>query len=127
MFPRNITKNQSKDTGMAMVLISMLLFVGFHHIHFVYSAIGLLIITMVWPVFFRPLGYLWFGMSIILGTIVSKIILTAIFYGLVTPLGVIKRMTGSEPLQLKKWKKQNSSYFHTREITFSKKDIEKPY
>lgn len=45
---------------------------------------------------------LWMGLAVILGAVVSRIILTVVFYLVITPIGLIRRLTGWDGLKLKK-------------------------
>jgi hypothetical protein len=121
------TKEQAKDTGMAMVLICLLLGYWGKFPKFLPLSLALLILTMAWPNAFRPLAGLWFGLSRLLGEIVSRIILTLIFFLLVTPIGLIRRWSKADSLQLKKWKNGGGSVFVTREGAITGKDLVNPY
>lgn len=125
-FPRSVTENQSKDTGIAIVLICLLISY-FTENNFISLAILLLIIDMIVPNIYRPLAKIWLGVTNILGTIMSKLLLTIIFFVLVTPMGIIRRIFGADSLQLKKWKKDASSVFKVRDHVFQPDEIEKPY
>ena len=83
---KNITKEQAKDTGLALILILLIIeYAKYRHV--IILAAGLvLVLTMTQPAVFRPLGRLWFGLSHFLGTIVSKIILSIVFFLIVTPV-----------------------------------------
>jgi len=126
-FPKAISKKQASDTGMAVVLI--LLLIGFFTKSDIYFkiAIPLLVINMIFPLFYYFFAFAWLGFSTILGTVVSKIILSIVYIILVFPMGLIRRMSRKDPLQLKKFKKNKNSVFITRNISFTSKDIEKPY
>lgn len=125
--PKTITKDQAKDTGMAMVLICLLI-AFFAEIRFFYSlAILLLLINMIWPNIYKPVAKVWLGLSHLLGSIMSKIILTIVFIVLVLPVGLIRRALGKDSLQLKKWKKDRVSVFKIREHEFTSDDINHPY
>jgi hypothetical protein len=121
------TPEQARDTGMAMVLICLLWAYWGARPGAVPLAIGLLLLTMVWPKAFKPLAVLWFGLSHLLGAVVSRIILTLLFFLLVTPVGLVRRWVGADSLQLKKWKKDRGSVFVVREGTILPKDLENPY
>ena len=82
------TPEQAKDTGMAMVLICLLLGYFGKFPKFLPLSLALLLLTMVWPKAFKPLAGLWFGLSHVMGHVVSKIILTLIFFLVVTPIGL---------------------------------------
>ncbi|OGP69997.1 MAG: hypothetical protein A2Y80_06005 [Deltaproteobacteria bacterium RBG_13_58_19] len=121
------TPEQSRDTGLAMILICLLLAYFGQRPQFVPLALILLILAMVWPAIFRPLAGPWFGLSHLLGGVASKIILTVLFFGLVLPIGLIRRLLGADPLQLKKWKKATDSVFYNRQGPVQPQDLEKPY
>ena len=121
------TPEQAKDTGMAMVLICLLLGYWGKFPKFLPVSLVLLIITMAWPNAFRPLAVLWFGLSHLLSRVMSRVILTVVFFLVVTPIGVIRRLCGADALQLKKWKQGKGSVFVVREGTVQGKDMANPY
>lgn len=126
-FPESVEEYQCKDAGMALVLICLLIaFFGEKYI-FVPLSIIALILNMVVPTIYRKFARIWFGLSHLLGTVVSKIILTLIFYLLVTPVGVLRRLMGKDALQIKDWKKDTLSAFSVRDHVFDADEIEKPY
>jgi multisubunit Na+/H+ antiporter MnhG subunit len=126
-FPDRIGKNQAKDTGMAMVLICLLCGYFGQNDTWVVLSIPLLIINMIFPDIYRPLAKIWLGISVLLGTIMSKFILTIIFFVILTPIGITRKMFGADAMQIKKWKKNSDSVFKVRNHIFEPKEIEKPY
>ncbi len=125
--PGSITAKQSADTGMAMVLICLLI-TFFNNSKIALSiSIVLLILNMTIPKIYMPLAKIWIGFSIIVGNVVSRILLSIIFYVLVTPVGFIRKLFGADPMQLKKWKNDNDTVFRERNHLFQARDIEKPY
>lgn len=127
IFKRDITKEQSKDTGMAMVLLLLLFYAASKRHGLVTAAMVALIVDMTFPRFYRPVAVLWLGLSHLLGTVVSKILLTLVFFAVLTPIGVARRILGHDSLQLKKFKSGEDSVMTVRNHTFIGKDIEKPY
>ncbi len=122
-----VTLNQSRDTGMAMVLICLLLLLGGPRTWLLGLAIVLLVITMTLPQLFAPLARLWLGLAHVVGTAVSLVLLTLIFHLVVTPVAIIRRLTGADPLQLKQWRRTPASAFTEKEHTYSAADLERPY
>ncbi len=112
---------------MALVLVCLLISYFGGDKRFLNAAIVLLLINMICPVVFWPLAKIWFGFSQILGTTMSKIILSLIFFLLVTPIGYLRRKMGADTLQLMKWKQGSSSVFRVRNHTFGPDDILNPY
>jgi len=126
-FINKTTQQQAKDTGMAMVLICLLImFVSGRNL-LLPPAIGLLVLTMTWPALFKPLAKLWFALSHFLGSIVSRILLSVLFFTIVTPIGLVRRLAGADSLKLNEWRTGSTSSFTDRNQTYSAKDLERPY
>jgi hypothetical protein len=121
------TPEQAKDTGLALTLLCLLIVQFRQAYRLVPLALVFLIVTMAWPRLFRPLAGLWFGFSHVLGTFMSKVILTVIFFVIVTPIGLIRRVMGADSLQLKKFKQGQDSVFQVRADLMAKKDLQAPY
>ena len=126
-FPKQISKKQASDAGMAAVLI--LLLIGLFTTNDIYYkiAIPVLVINMTIPMIFYPFAVLWFGCSQLLGTIMSKLILTIVYVFMVIPVGVFRRLMGKDALHLSEFKKSKNSVMHSRNYNFSAKDIENPF
>jgi len=62
---------------------------------------GFFLVTLVKPVLLRPLNKLWFQFGIALGKIITPIIMSALFLTTVTPIALILRALGKDPLKLK--------------------------
>jgi hypothetical protein len=125
--PKTVTMDQAKDTGMAMTLIALLTGHFGHKPYGIAAAIALLLAAMTWPALYRPVARLWFGLSNVLGTVMSKILLSIVFFIIVTPVGFARKLSGKDSLQLQKWKQDRSSVFRVRNHTFTSGDIEHPY
>jgi hypothetical protein len=82
---------------------------------------------MTFPRLYRPVAVLWLGLSHLLGTVVSKILLTLVFFGIVTPIGLARKLLGFDSLKLKDFKSGENSVMVIRNHVFTGKDIEKPY
>ena len=126
-FPITISKKQASDTGMAAVLLLLLAGLFSNNIIYYKIAIPVLIVNMTFPMFYYPVAFIWLGFSQLIGTIVSKIILTIIFFILVIPVGVFRRLLGIDSLQISEFKKSNKSVMRMRNYTFVSDDIENPY
>ncbi len=126
-FPVDISKKQASDTGMAMTLILLLL--GFFTKKVLYYEIAIvaLVITMAIPMFFYPFAILWLGITTLLGEVVSKILLTVIYFVVLFPVSIIRQMMGKDTLDLKTFKKSTKSVMISRNHLFTSKDIEHPY
>lgn len=127
IFSKSISKKQLSETGMAIVLILLLIGIFTHEIIFYKIAIPVIILDMIIPIVYYPFAIIWFGFSKILGTITSKILLSIIYFGVVLPVAGFRRLMGKDSLQIHNFKKSKNSVFITRNITFTSAEIEKPY
>ena len=66
------------------------------------TALLLLLITLVNDKLLLPLNKLWMRFGLLLGMIISPIVLGVIFFGLITPYGLIMRLFGRDELRLYK-------------------------
>ena len=64
--------------------------------------------------FLSPLNKLWFKFGILLGSIVSPIVMGAVFFIVVTPVGLIMRFLGKDLLRINK-SKPVSTYWINRD------------
>ena len=119
--------NQAKDTGLAVVLILLIIEYINRPNRLIVAAMAVLILVMTWPEIFRPLAKVWFGFSHFLGLIVSKIILSIVFFFIVTPVGLARGVFGADPMKGRAWKKGKVSVLVERNHRYVKEDIEKPY
>lgn len=124
---RKITKEQSKDTGMAMVLLCLIIFLGRKKEGWLIVAIALHVVNMIVPKIYKPFAVIWLGFSDLLGMVTSKIMLGVLFFLFVTPIGFFRRLAGKDSLKLRVFKKSQESAMLKRDYLFTGKDIEKPY
>lgn len=86
------------------------------------------IITIINADLFLPLNKIWMRFGFLLGKIISPIILGFIFFGLITPYGVIMRIFGRDELNLKKIKsKKSKSYWIDRPNVSSQINFKKQF
>jgi ABC-type uncharacterized transport system permease subunit len=64
-------------------------------------AAGFAVATLVRPAVLAPLNRAWFALGVLLGRIISPIVLGAMFFLLITPIGLIARAFGRDELRLK--------------------------
>ena len=127
MTSKNDKTNQAKDTGLAIVLILLIIEHLRHPNWLIIAAMAVLVLVMTWPAAFSPLARVWFGLSHFLGTIVSKIILTAVFFLIVTPVGLFRKILGADPMRSRAWRKGDDSVLIGRKHLYVQEDLKKPY
>lgn len=110
-----------------MILILLLIGIASGLTLYFKIAVAVLLIVMTVPGFFRPLAIVWFGFSHFLGSVMSQLILTAVYAILVVPVALIRKMAGKDSLRLKEFKQNNVSVMVSRNHRFEPADFEKPY
>ena len=118
-----ISEKESRDTGLALILIFLLGIYFFNLNLFLLPAIFIMVIVMTKPIILKPLGYLWFGFSHYLGLFVSKLILTLLYFMLITPFGIIMKLFRKDPLNRTKFKMTKESLFVNREHMYIEEDL----
>jgi hypothetical protein len=79
------------------------------------SAGALLILPgLIWPRVLKPVYLAWMSLAILLGFVVSGILLTLLFFCVITPIGLVARCLGNDFLNLK-LKRSAASYWQPRE------------
>jgi hypothetical protein len=127
IFSRKITKDQSRDTGMAMVLLFLIVAATRKREVYLFVGIALQILNMTVPRIYRPVAVIWLGLSDLMGMVVSKILLSIVFFVVVTPIGILRRLAGKDSLKLRAFKGSADSVMLERNHTFIGKDLERPY
>lgn len=62
----------------------------------------LLALEWLWPRALEPLNWLWFKLGMLMGRVVSPLVMAVIFFGVVTPIGLARRLGGADSLGLKR-------------------------
>lgn len=112
---------------MAMVLLILLLYMVQKREVLIAAAIALHVLNMTVPLIFRPVAVGWLGLSHVLGIVMSKVLLAIVFFLIVTPMGVVRKITGKDSLKLRAFKASEESVMWERNYTFAARDLEKPY
>lgn len=64
-------------------------------------AVAFVAVALVFPRILKPLNKIWFKFGLLLGKIVSPIVMTAVFFVAVTPVGWLVRLFGKDLLNLR--------------------------
>ena len=112
------------ETAAALAAISLFLYLIFKRDFFILIAFALLISGLAFKKTTSKLSDLWLRFSHIIANINNRIILSFVFYILLTPIAVIYRFFSGNPLFLNK-DKNKKSYFVDRDIAFKKGDFDK--
>lgn len=123
----NDKRKRARDTGLALALgFGVWAWLTGEWIPVLPGGV-VLVLALTVPVLFTPLAPLWFGLSEAMGAVMSRIVLTVLFWGVLTPIARLHRLSGADPLLLRRWKSGRDSVFVSRHRTYSREDLEKPF
>ena len=70
---------------------------------------GVHVVNMIVPQVFRPVAVVWLGLSEKLGAMSSKVLLSIVYFCVVTPIGLLRRLAGKDSLKLRVFKASQES------------------
>ena len=113
------TKKEIRNFG--ILIGSILLIIGAillwkNNINYpIFMTIGIVLLVsgLVIPIILKPIYFLWMVFASILGWIMTRAILSLLFFIILTPIGLVPRLFGKQFLELK-WKKSKNSYWNYR-------------
>jgi len=83
--------------------------------------VTLCILGIAIPFILKPIYWVWMIFATILGWIMTRVILSLLFYIIFTPIGLILRFFGKQFLELR-WDKSKESYWNFRTNEHLKKE-----
>lgn len=95
--------------------------------YFISLSVVFLVLAIVIPICLKPIQKLWMIIAVLLGWFMTRVILSLLFYLVITPIGLIMRVCGKDFLN-RSFDKNNDSYWIPRKTaTHSKEDYEKQF
>ncbi len=105
------------SVGAVLIIIAVLLFYFDKSSYPYFGFVGLVLILFgaFFPIALKPLNKVWMIFAIVLGWVMTRVILTILFYFVLTPISFIARISGKKFLELN-IDKTAKSYWEKREI-----------
>ncbi len=129
IFPKSVSKKEASDTGMAMTLLCLIIGYFTKNVLFYKLAIPVLVMNMAFPMFYSYtlIATIWLGLTGLLGSVISRVLLSVVYFLILLPMGVIRRLMGKDSLNLKGFKKGSASVMINRDVLFTADDIKNPF
>jgi multisubunit Na+/H+ antiporter MnhG subunit len=122
-----VSKTQCVEFGLLLTLGVLLLALTQGDKVFVQAAIAFVLIAMSAPMAFYPLAYVWFALARVLGRIGPAILLSVVFFLVVTPVGMLRRLLRTDALHKRKFRQDKVSAMITRNHTYSTGDFQRMF
>ena len=82
---------------------------------------------LVLPAFLKPIHKIWMSFALVLGSIMTRVILSVLFYLVITPLSLISKLGGKDFLDLKFDKFVSSYWIQRKKVVFEKSNYERQF
>ena len=115
--------------GVILLIIAGFLFWKEKESFQIFLSVGtiLFVLCILAPAILKPIYWVWMIFATILGWIMTRVILSLLFYVILSPIGLIPRIFGKQFLELK-WDKSKESYWNYRTIKhLNLEDYEKQF
>ena len=111
---RKDLKNFGFAIGFILLIIGLFLFVRGRDLFVYFFSIGSILIILggITPFILKPIYKIWMIFAVIIGWIMTRIILSVLFFSIITIIGLFTRLIGKDFLNLKS--KSNESYWNIR-------------
>jgi len=103
--------------GGVLILAAVVLFYFTKPAAIYFAIIGGILVSLglVFPQGIKPLNKIWMGLAIVLGFFMSRLILTILFYIVLTPIALLAKLVGKKFIDLK-YDKSAKTYWEKRSI-----------
>ena len=125
---RKDLKNFGFTIGFILIVIGVFLFVKEKDLFIYFFSIGSILIILggIAPVILKPFYKIWMIFAVIIGWIMTRVILSVLFFSIITTIGIFTRLIGKDFLNLKS--KNNESYWNIRNKEYElNQDYEKQF
>ena len=93
---------------------------------FMYIAGAFIGLGLIIPIILKPIYIAWMFFSVMLGWVMTRVILSLLFYFIITPIGILSRIFGKDFLALNMPDKDSYWDYRSREIEMNQ-DYEKQF
>ena len=127
-----ITKKEIRKFGIVigiiLIIIGVILFwkKNISYPMLMITGIFLLVGGLSIPIILKPIYLIWMIFATILGWLMTRVILSLLFFGLITPISLIARLMGKKFIYLR-LDNINNSYWNYRSNKVQNVDYEKQY
>ena len=120
---KDIKSKQCSEFGLVAIMTTALLAWYFKSDVYIIAVVILSLITLLLPILFYPFAAAWFALGHLLNQVSSRVLLTVIFFIVVVPVALIRRLSGKDSLKLRQYKKDRKSVMFVREHLYDKTDL----
>lgn len=122
-----MSRRQNTELGILITLVFLFTGLITGGVMWYKLCIFTLLLSVLFPVIYTPIAWIWFGLARIMERLFSTVVLALIFYLIVTPVALIRRYISEDTLRLRCFKKQRNSVFIVKDKIYETNDLDKQY
>lgn len=84
--------------------------------YFAYAGGGVILLGLAAPILLKPVYKAWMAFAVVMGFMMTRVILTILFFGLFTPISLIAKLLGKDLLE-ERWEPNATTYWVKRPAT----------
>ena len=113
------SRKDLKSFGFTMAVVFMIFsaflfyYGNYFYQNLLFVSVLFTIFGFIIPILLKPIYFVWMVFAVILGWIMTRVILSILFYVIITPIGLLSRLIGEDFLSLKSMK--SDSYWNNRD------------
>jgi hypothetical protein len=119
------SKEKNQETILAIVLGLIVIWYFIRIDTLIYVSLALIVIALFILSLASYITWFWLKLSHVMGWVMSKVILSAVFFLFLFPIALLARVFTKDHLMLKKSK--GISYYKERNLTYKQEDLENPW
>ncbi|MDZ7361455.1 MAG: SxtJ family membrane protein [candidate division KSB1 bacterium] len=81
--------------------------------YFAHVGGGLALLGLIAPILLKPIYKIWMSFAVVMGFIMTRVILTIVYFGLFTPMALAAKLFGKDLLK-QRWDKSATTYWEKR-------------
>ena len=122
---KHMNERWMRDTGLVLGLLCLVLGYSGNKAFLIVSGV-LVALALLAPKVLYPVAWVWLKLVFVLSLIVPKIFFGLVFFVVIVPVGLIRKMIKGDTLLITGWKYADTS-FHERGVRFTREHLETPY
>ena len=103
-------------------------FFGTSWAHFLWMpGIALVVLGLIIPAILLPVQKVWMGFAVVMGFFMTRVILSLVFFLMVTPIGLIGRILGRQYIPVKPPLKDGSYWNYREDVEYTRRQTERMF
>ncbi|MBU0475040.1 MAG: hypothetical protein KKF62_12875 [Bacteroidetes bacterium] len=121
-------KKFGKSVGLVLLLIGIILLIYSKAVFPIFLSLGSFLVAAayIFPIILLPFQKIWMTFAVIMGFVMTRVILSILFYLVITPISFLSKIFQKDFLNLK-IEKDKKSYWNLRNENYDKSSTEKQF